>query len=417
MDYNPRESQYWDESRLVSDMKLAFDVCNGCRLCHNLCPSFPVLFEAVESHDDVVEALAVEEMAHVADLCYQCKLCFLKCPYVPPHRFDLDFPRLMLRSKAIRTRQHGMSRSDKFLGDPERSGRLGTSMPSLANWSLTQPFVRKQMEKRMGIDHRRHLPKFASMRFSQWAKKHQSTTASVDVAVFTTCTVEYHAAGIGQAALKVLGHNGITAAVPPDLRCCGMPALDGGDIDGATERAAQNVTKLVDYAKAGKKILVLQPTCAFVLKHEYPVLLGTEEAKQVAAATLDITEYLAGLMKAGKLKREFRSSPQTVTYHLSCHSKAQGLKKTAADLLSGIEGTTVNVVDRCAGIDGTWGLKAEYYDESQKVAKKLTEAFHSAHDTAACSDCALAGLQIETVTDRPPRHPVQILWEAYGLDD
>ncbi|MCL5971339.1 MAG: heterodisulfide reductase-related iron-sulfur binding cluster [Firmicutes bacterium] len=417
MDYNPRESQYWDESRLTSDMKLAFDVCNGCRLCHNLCPSFPVLFEAVESHDDNVEALTAEEMAHVADLCYQCKLCFLKCPYVPPHRFDLDFPRLMLRSKAIRTRQHGMSRSDKFLGDPERSGRLGTSMPLLANWSLTQPFMRKQMEKRMGIDHRRHLPKFAYMRFSQWVKKHRSVTAAVDVALFTTCTVEYHEAGIGQAALKVLGHNGITAAVPSDLRCCGMPALDGGDIAGATERAAHNVMKLVDYAKAGKKILALQPTCAFVLKQDYPVLLGTEEAKQVAAATLDITEYLAGLMKAGKLKREFRSSPGTITYHLSCHSKVQGLKKAAADLLGGIEGTTVNVVDRCAGIDGTWGLKAEYYDEAQKVAKKLTEAFQLAHDTTACSDCALAGLQIETAADKPPRHPVQILWEAYGLDE
>ncbi len=416
MDYNPREPQYWDESRLAADMKLAFDVCNGCRLCHNLCPSFPVLFKAVENHDDDVEALTPDEMTEVADLCYQCKLCFLKCPYVPPHRFDLDFPRLMLRSKAIRTRKSGLSASDKFLGDPERSGRLGTIMPSLANWSLTQSFMRRQMEQRFGIDHRRHLPKFALTRFSRWAKKHHPQISEADVALFSTCTVEYHEAGIGQAALKVLGHNGIQAAVLSDLRCCGMPALDGGDISGATERARHNIARLVDYAKAGKKILALQPTCAYVLKQEYPVLVGTEEAQLVARATMDITEYLASLMKSGKLKRDFSQSPGTITYHLSCHSKAQGLKKAASDLLGGIEGTTVNVVDRCAGIDGTWGLKARYYDESQKVSRKLTEAFQLAHDTHACSDCALAGLQIEVASDKPPRHPVEILWAAYGLD-
>ena len=195
-----------------------------------------------------------------------------------------------------------------------------------------------------------------------------------------------------------------------------MPALDGGDISGATERARHNIARLVDYAKAGKKILALQPTCAYVLKQEYPVLVGTEEAQLVARATMDITEYLASLMKSGKLKRDFSQSPGTITYHLSCHSKAQGLKKAASDLLGGIEGTTVNVVDRCAGIDGTWGLKARYYDESQKVSRKLTEAFQLAHDTHACSDCALAGLQIEVASDKPPRHPVEILWAAYGLD-
>lgn len=415
MDYNPREPEYWDESRLAADMKMTFDVCNGCRLCHNLCPSFPVLFEAVEGHDDDVDLLTSGEMTRVADLCYQCKLCYVKCPYVPPHHFDLDFPRLMLRSKAIRTRKSGMNASDKFLGDPERSGKLGTIAPGLANWSLTQPFVRRQMKRRLGIDPRRHLPKFALTRFSAWAKAHQTEAKHSDVVIFSTCTVEYHESGIGQDAIKILEHNGISASVPASLRCCGMPALDGGDISGATERAQHNVAQLVSYVESGKKILALQPTCAYVLKKEYPMLLGTDRAQKVADATLDITEYLAQELRRGRLKKDFVSSPGTVTYHVSCHTKAQGLKKAAQDLLSGIEGTTVNLVDRCAGIDGTWGLKAEYYDESQKVAKKMTDAFRAAHDTVACSDCALAGLQIEVASDRPPQHPVQILSEAYGL--
>lgn len=417
MEYNPRSERYWDSQSLMEDMTLAFDVCNGCRLCHNLCPSFPVLFEAVEAHDDNAAAVTATEMARVADLCYQCKLCFMKCPYVPPHRFDLDFPRLMLRSKAVRARAQGISRTDRFLGNPERVGSLGTLAPGVANWGNRRPGIRRVMERMLGIDRRRHLPRFAAVRFSEWVRRHDARSAGkpVDVVVFSTCTVEYHEPGIGQAALAVLDHNGIEAAVPAGQRCCGMPALDGGDIAAATERARHNVALLAPYAREKKPILALQPTCAYTLKQEYPLLLGTEDAQVVASQTVDVTEYLAGLVKRGQLKKDFASSPGVVTYHLSCHSKAQGLKRAAKDLLSAIEGATVNVVDRCAGIDGTWGLKAEFYDESQKVAAKLTEAFGQAHDTTACSDCALAGLQIEVAADSAPRHPVEILAQCYGL--
>ncbi|OLZ10001.1 heterodisulfide reductase-related iron-sulfur binding cluster [Sulfobacillus thermosulfidooxidans] len=415
MEYNPNTDTYWDESALAQDMKTAFDICNGCRLCFSLCPSFPDLFKSVEAHDDNVDLLTDEEMARPADLCYQCKLCYMKCPYIPPHRFDLDFPRLMLRSKAIRAKKNGMAPVDRFLGDPERIGRLGTAAPTLSNWSNQNPMMRQLMEKTIGIDHRRHLPKFAIMRFSTWALKRQKRLEDTDVAIFSTCTVEYHEPGIGQAAMNVLSHNDVRATVPSNQRCCGMPALDGGDIAGAIERAKQNVAIFAPYAKAGKKILALQPTCAYVLKQEYPLLLGTEDAKAVSEATIDVTEYLAQKARRKQLKKDFKHRLGTVTYHLSCHTKAEGLRRSAKDLLSYIDGTTVNVVDRCAGIDGTWGLKAEFYDESQKVAAKLTEAFREAKGTTACSDCALAGLQIETAADSAPRHPVELLQAAYGL--
>lgn len=419
MEYNPRNERYWDETALADDMKVAFDVCNGCRLCFSLCPSFPELFDAVEGHDDNVDELTKAEMDRVTDLCFQCKLCYVKCPYTPPHRFDLDFPRLLLRSKAVRVKKEGMSQADKFLGDPEKSGKLGMKMPGLSNWGLTNAVVRRLMQKRWGIDRRRHLPRFRPVSFSEWVAKHHrggTHPDAVDVAIFSTCTVEYHENGIGEATLAVLGHNEIKAAVPKGQQCCGMPALDGGDIIGATERAKQNVALLAPYAREGKKILALQPTCAYVLKKEYPLLLGTDDAELVSKNTQDVTEYLADRMKKKDLRSDFSQALGTVTYHMSCHTKAQGLVKSARTLLAGIEGTQFNVVDRCAGIDGTWGLKAEYFDHSQKVAKKMTEAFAQAHDTHACSDCSLAGLQIETVTDKPPRHPVELLYQAYGLD-
>lgn len=416
MEYNPNNEKYWDESALAADMKQAFDICNGCRLCFSLCPSFPDLFKSVEGHDDDVGLLTDQELSRPADLCYQCKLCYLKCPYIPPHRFDLDFPRLMLRSKAVRTKKNGLAFVDKILGDPDRIGRNGTRLPALSNWSNKNPMMRRIMEKMVGIDHRRHLPKFAVTRFSKWALSRKKQQEDADVAIFTTCTVEYHHPGIGQATMNVLAHHGIHGDIPANQRCCGMPALDGGDIPGAKERAEQNVRVLAPYAEAGKKILALQPTCAYVLKEEYSLLLRTDEAKKVSEATLDVTEYFAEMARRKELKKDFRHSVGAVAYHLSCHTKAQGLRRSAKDLLTYIDGTTVNVVDRCAGIDGTWGLKAEFYDDSQKVAAKLTDAFRQAHDSKACSDCALAGLQIETATDAPPLHPVEILSAAYGLE-
>lgn len=418
MEYNPHHPAYWDETALHQDMVQAFDICNGCRLCYNLCPSFPVLFEAVEGHDDDAQKITETEIARVADLCYQCNLCFIKCPYVPPHRFDLDFPRLMLRSKAIRAKKHGISRTDRFLGNPEQVGQMGHLAPRLANWSVKNPVLRRWMERVYGIDHRRHLPRFAPVRFSDWVKKRAANAVqpdAVDAVIFSTCTVEYHEPGIGQAALAVLAHNQLTATVPEGQVCCGMPALDGGDVEGAIRRAKQNVALLAPYAKAGKPILALQPTCALLIKRDYATLVGTEDAQIVASMTQDITEYLADKMRKGQLQKDFQSTLGPVTYHLSCHTKSQGLKRAAKDLLEAVDGTRVDVVDRCAGIDGTWGLKHTYYEESLKVSAKLTEKFRQAHDTHACSDCALAGLQIETVTDEAPKHPVELLARAYGL--
>lgn len=419
MEYNPHHDEYWNEAALQDNIKKAFDICNGCRLCYNLCPSFPELFQIVERYDNDATQVVPSEMDHVADLCYQCKLCYMKCPYIPPHRYELDFPRLMLRSKAIRAKKNGIGRADRFLGNPERVGQMGQIAPGMANWSAKNASLRKLMERVYGIDHRRHLPQFAPVRFSQWVKKRHPVQhpplEEVDVVIFSTCTVEYHEPGIGQAALEVLRHNGIRAVVPSGQVCCGMPALDGGDIDGAIRRAKSNVELLASYARAKKPILALQPTCALLLKQDYPTLVESDDAKAIASQTKDLTQYLADAMKRGKLKKEFAESPGAVTYHLSCHTKTQGLQRAAKQLLEAIDGCQVEVVDRCAGIDGTWGLKAEYYQESLKVSAKMTERFEARHDTHACSDCALAGLQIETVTDDKPVHPVEILARSYGL--
>jgi glycerol-3-phosphate dehydrogenase subunit C len=414
VEYRPSVPAYWDVDNLAGDVRQAFDICNGCRICHNLCPSFPELFRIVEGYGDDATQVTVDEMNRVAELCFQCKICFMKCPYTPPHRFDLDFPRLMLRAKAVRTRREGLSAADRFLGDPESSGALGSRWAPMSNWANRAPVFRRWLERRVGVDRRRRLPRFARVRFSRWART-RAAAPRPDVVIFSTCTVEYHEPGLGQAAVAVLEHQGLTVAVPEGQRCCGMPALDGGDLEGAVERARQNLKVLAPYAEQGIPIVVLQPTCSYVLREEYPRLVEGAVAETVAALSTDVTDFLHDLLRRGSLKQDFVRSGGPVLYHVACHARVRGGGPRGRKVLEAIPGTTVTAVEQCSGIDGTWGLKAAYYDASQAVAARLTEAVRAHPDHAVCSDCRLAALQIDEAAGRPTRHPVEMLAEAYGI--
>ena len=109
--YDPTDPKYFDPAALRVELDRVFDLCHGCRLCFNLCPSFPTLFDFIDAKDGDVSALTDGEHRQVVDECYQCKLCYVKCPYVPPHEWELDFPRLMSRVHAVRQKQWCRSRS------------------------------------------------------------------------------------------------------------------------------------------------------------------------------------------------------------------------------------------------------------------------------------------------------------------
>ncbi len=413
MEYRLTAREYWDTEALDRDLKQAFDICNGCRLCHDLCPSFPALFRFVEGVDDEVEQLTRSQMEDVAEECFQCKICALKCPYTPPHRFDLDFPRLMLRTKAQRVRRVGLSAEDRLLGNPERSGGWGTALHPLANWAVARPRLRSLLAGRTGIDPRRHLPPYTSRRFSRRVAG-RSTPAAADVVLFATCTTEYNYPALGEAAIRVLEHQGLSVATLAGERCCGMPALDGGDVAGAQARARANLAVLAPHVARGARVVALQPTCAYVLKREYPLMVDGAVARDVAAAVVDVTELLAELVQQGKLADDFQHVVGPVTYHVSCHTRAEGGGARGRRVLSKIPGTTVTVAEACAGIDGTWGLKARHYDAAQQVAARLMSALAERPDDLPCSDCKLAGLQIQA-GGSAPLHPVEVLDRAYGL--
>jgi glycerol-3-phosphate dehydrogenase subunit C len=420
-----RSERYWDARDLEHEMRRVFEICHGCRMCVNYCGSFPDVFARVDRDIEQKGAEGAEEldaadMASVTDLCWQCKLCYIKCPYTADeaHPWLVDVPRLLTREKAQRSRRNGVPLQDKVLGEPQLLGQFGSGpLAPLANFVNANRLVRKVNERVLGISSEFPLPPFASRSFEKWFAHHvplPNAGSAGEVALFATCTGDYNFPGIPANAVRVLEQNGLRVFRPAQT-CCGMPNLDGGDVDAATAKAKANVASLYEEAKAGRKIVVAGPTCSYTIKKEYPDLLDTEEARFVAAHTVDLMEFLDDLRKAKKLDRTFQSGLGKVAYHAPCHLRAQKIGIPGARILGLLPDTEVEVVEQCSAVDGTWGMKAQYYTMGRKYAQKLVRGMEGVEGKVSVSDCSLAALRIAKETGARVLHPIELLARAYGI--
>ena len=245
----------------------------------------------------------------------------------------------------------------------------------------------------------------------RWLRPREPTG---DVALFATCFVNYNDPAIGKAAVEVLEHAGCKVDCPEQV-CCGMPKLDGGDLEGARELARKNIALLSGSVRAGKKVLSPGPSCTLMLKTEYPELVPGPEAQALATAVMDLSDFLLQQARAKKLPKDFKRPLGKVAFHVACHNRVQNFGYRGRDLLKWA-GADVTLVDRCCGMDGTWGMKAEFFEESLKVADKAAQAVEEAAPDAVSSDCPLAGLQLTQKTGRRSYHPVRLLHGAYFGD-
>jgi glycerol-3-phosphate dehydrogenase subunit C len=398
-------------------------------MCVTYCGAFPLLFEAIDRSIEAgraqgSEALESATMSAVSDHCWQCKLCYIKCPYTEDEgAYELlDFPRLMAREKAQRARRDGISLVDRVLGEPQMIGVMaaGPAAP-MANLVNANRLLRKVAEKATGISADFHLPPMARRRFSRWFDEHRPLTTAGEagsVVLFPTCYGEFNFPDVPQAAVAVLEKNGFSVECPRDLTCCGMPNLDGGNVDGAKAKMAANVAALLPAVERGLRIVVPGPTCGYTMKKEWSTYLGTEQARRVAASTLDLMEFLDGLRKNKTLRRDFQRGFGKVAYHAACHLRAQKVGIPGARVLGALPDTDVRIIERCSAVDGTWGMKARYYDEGVRYGRKLALAIENDaedEDQLVVGDCSLAGLRILQETGAKVRHPVELLAMAYGL--
>jgi glycerol-3-phosphate dehydrogenase subunit C len=419
--YNPNDSKYWDRGAFEKEETRIYDICHGCRLCFNLRPSFPALFDAIDAKGDDVRSLTVAERERVVDLCYGCRLCYQRCPYTPRdgHDFQLDFPQLMQRGKAIKVKERGLGLRERMLGDPDRLGRISSLAPGLANWANKNPLQRLIMERTVGIHRKKKLPEFAHETFEHWLSRRGLPAApaapAAKVALFYTCILNFNNPAPAQAAVEVFAKNNCALACPSQ-NCCGMPALDGGDIEFAKKEATANVASLLPLVREGWRVAAMNPTCALMLREEYPRLLGTDDARTVADAVADPHELLYELRRKDLFNREFRSTPGSIAYHVPCHLKAQNIGLRSRDLMRLIPEVQVTGVDACCAHDGTWAMKKEYFELSMKWGEKAFGPLREAGTRVMATDCSLAAIQIEQGTGTRPLHPIEVLARAYRSD-
>lgn len=382
----------------------------------------------LEAHSGDLSAAEVDE---VVDLCFQCKLCYPNCPYTPPHDFALDFPRLLLRWKAHRVRRDGVPWRTRLLRDTERVGRLSSIAPGLANRALGNRPLRGVMEAVLNVDRRKRMPEYHAETFPAWWRRHRpaveealpikdgvESPTPLKVVLFATCLVDFNDPAVGRAAVQVLEHCGVEVQVPQGQGCCGMPFLDGGDVDAAAAKVRHNVDLLHPWVERGYRIVIPSPSCSLMAREEFPQLVDTPAAAAVAAASHDLDEYLFRIAREGRLKRDFKRRFASVRYHVPCHIRVQNIGIRGRDLLK-LVADEVIAVQECTGHDGTWSMHSDHFEDSLRWGKKAFDAMaiDAGEDCAiACTDCRLAALHIEQGAQRPTVHPVVALAHAYGFD-
>jgi glycerol-3-phosphate dehydrogenase subunit C len=422
---DPNDWRFWDAEDLTDEARRVFEVCHGCRMCVGYCGSFPDMFARVDRDIEKrgaegAELLDDADFRSITDLCWQCKLCYVDCPYTPDqgHEWALDVPRLLMRTKAQHARRHGVTLQDQVLGEPAKLGALASGMLApVTNFVNASRLVRKVNEKVLGISAEFPVPPFAPEPFEKWLAKHSPLPGAGErgtVALFVTCTGDYNNPTVPANAVLVLERNGY-AVVRPEQTCCGIPNLDGGDIGAAQAKARFNVASLLRQIEAGHKVVVIQPTCSYTIKKEYPELLGTEEARKVAAGTLDLMQLLEQLRREKTINRDFQKGLGKVAYHAACHLRAQKIGFPGARVLGMLPDTDVEVIEKCSAVDGTWGMKAQYYEMGRKYAQKLVRAIDGADARTVVTDCPLSALRIAKENGVPVMHPVEALAEAYGI--
>lgn len=435
----PDDPRYFDARDLEDEIRRAFQVCHECRMCVGYCGSFPEMFRRIDKAIDSgvaegAEKIADDDIRAVSDECWQCKLCYIKCPYTPDEQAKemLDFPRLMARERAFRSRRDGIPLTDRLLGEPQAIGWVGSgAMAPVSNLILASSLVRKAQEKVTGISAEFPLPKMANQTFSSWLKDHKKRGRGPrlrdgeeprEVILFPTCYGEYNTPEVARAAVSVLEHNGFRVIVPghdkggqEPLTCCGMPNLDGGDVAAFIEKVKANVAILAPLVKEGRKLVVPGPTCGYTMKREWAEYAPSPEVKLVASATMDLMEFLVSVAREKKLDREFRKGLGKVAYHGACHLRAQKIGFPGARLIGIVPETEVRVIEECSAVDGTWGMKAEHYETGRKYAERLTRTVATEGPDLVVTDCTLSAMRIRKENDVRVLHPVEALAEAYGI--
>jgi Fe-S oxidoreductase len=425
-----QDPQFYDAAALEKELERVFEICQGCRRCFNLCNAFPTLFDLIDqSQSGDLDGVDKAAYRQVVDQCYLCDMCYMtKCPYVPPHPWNVDFPHLMLRAKAVKHRDGGTRWRDKVLSATDLVGKIA-GIPVIAeavNAVNRSALGRKVLDAALGVHPDAPVPPYRSNTLRKQFNSHRAAVAAAQpagltrgkVSLFGTCYCNRNEPHIGLDLVRVFEHNGIEVAMAKRENCCGMPKLELGDLQAVADLKAGNLPSLISMIESGYDIVAPIPSCVLMFKQELPLMFPEDqEVALVKRHIFDPFEYLALRHKAGLLRTDFTRPLGKISYHVACHLRVQNIGLKTRDILQLIPGTTVEPIERCSGHNGTYGVKREFRDASMKICKPVSQRVQASGADFYTSDCPMAGHQIESSLQdaAPPTHPLTLLRMAYGL--
>ncbi|SEH05882.1 heterodisulfide reductase-related iron-sulfur binding cluster [Candidatus Venteria ishoeyi] len=424
-----KNPEFYNEEALFTELERVFDICHGCRRCVSLCHAFPTLFDLVDESETLeVDGVALSDYWKVVDHCYLCDLCYMtKCPYVPPHEWNLDFPHLMLRAKAVKYKNGKVSSRDKILTSTDAVGSLAgiPVISSVVNFANNCKPTRKLMEATLGVHADAKLPKYHSNTLRNRISKHQSQAQAEaagattgKLALFATCYMNRNEPDIGEDFVAVCEHNAIPVILAEKERCCGMPKLELGHLEAVEEAKNFNIPVLAKLVDEGYDLTALVPSCVLMFKQELPLMFPDDaDVQKVKQAFYDPFEYLILRHRAGKLNTDFKQGLGKVSYHAACHQRVQNIGQKTKELLMLIPDTQVDIIERCSGHDGTYAVKKEFHETAMKIVKPVVNRVKKNAVDHYGSDCAMAGHHIENglKDGREPAHPITLIRQAYGI--
>ncbi len=425
-----KNPEFYDQAALDKELERVFDICHGCRRCVSLCHAFPTLFDLVdESPTMEVDGVAKADYAKVVDHCYLCDLCYqTKCPYVPPHEWNVDFPHLMLRAKAVRHRNGETGMATKLLSSTTTVGKLA-SIPLVVNVvnaaNRAKP-TRVLLEKALGVDREARVPEYhadnARRRLRDFDGRANTISAAGrtrgKVALFATCYCNYSYPQAVEDLAAILRHNGIAVKLVEREVCCGMPKLEHGDLQTVARYKEKNIPVLAAAVRDGWDITAAIPSCVLMFRQELPLMFPDDEDVQLVKRHLfDPFEYLWQRHQAGLLDLEFANPLGKIAYHAPCHQRVQNIGPKTRDVLKLVAGTEIEIVERCSGHDGTYGVKKASYAISRKIAKPVETRVKQAEAAHFASDCPMAAAHVaHGIGDSPhAESPISLLRHAYGI--
>jgi FAD/FMN-containing dehydrogenase/Fe-S oxidoreductase len=409
----------------------AVELCNGAGVCRKknegtMCPSYMVtlddkhstrgranLMREILSGKLPADDFTGKELHDTLDLCLECKGCKAECPS------NVDMAKLKYEFLAHYNEANGTPLRSRMFANIHSASKMASLWPALANWTLSNSVVRGALDRFLGIDARRKLPSFASQTFESWfAKRDKSAnrTGQPEIAgkvvLFHDTFINYNYPDIGKAATQLLEAAGYEVRIAEDRKCCGRPMISKGLAEEARENADFNIRQLHRFVKDGYSIVGCEPSCILTFRDEYPDLVKSSAATDVAKASFLLEEFIVKEKQAGRWKLQFVRQEAKALIHGHCHEKAligsRYLKESLA-LAYPVE----EIDSGCCGMAGSFGYEKEHYDISIAIGRRrLFPAVENNPNAVVVAPGISCRQQVEHATGRRALHPAEALLRA-----